>query len=289
VGRKAKCPYSHKGKWFGFEGRLDKVPGPTYHGDKVVGHWCPECRSLTEERQAYHPDHPAKHRRNLLLLVADYCDAQPEAGGLQPFAFPDGTLGVELQLRVPLGRKAPGDGRTSCPDCTPDMGRECMLCREDYSLVANVDLLATFQGRLYILDEKTTSLPLNDYYFSQYRINMQTQLYDLILSLLPLPPGLQAGGVAIRAWQVTKDGPQGSRTVLLTRTEGQREEFLRHLHIRLDENERYAASGDYPMRQGCDCPHPEICDMDPSFRQRSLEADFVRRGWSPIAREGGRK
>ncbi len=260
-----KCPFSHARKWFDLSRPGNAGQGWAWQGEAG----CPECSSPIEKRSSYQPDHPTKHRLNLLRLVIDFCDAQ-EPGGFEPYAFPDGTEGVELQLRVPLGRKVPPHDIAG-------------IEQEDYELVANLDLLATFQGRHYVVDEKTTEKSLSEWYFNQYRVNTQTGLYDLILHIAGSP--IDVGGVAIRAWQVTRDGPAGSRTILLTKTEGQREEALRDLHAWIDFAEKCAAEGYWPMNRTCACPHPEICDMDPAFRREHLAADYVQRYWSPIMRE----
>lgn len=249
-GNKAKCPYSHAGKW-------QEAP---------IEITCPTCGSWTEIATHYLPDHPSKHRVSLLRMVAWFCDTQHETEGLQPYAFPDGTPAVELQGVTPVGRKAPGGD-------------------DDYLFVTNIDELATWRGRHYILDTKTTKNPLNPAFFRQFAPHSQLDLYDLFGSILYAD--LDIAGTAVRGIQVTKTGG-AIATRLITKTEGQREEAWRDLNYWLDQAEALAATGYYPMnRASCrGCDFAGICDMDPEYRARTLAADFVQQRWHPVHRGG---
>lgn len=267
-GNKAKCPRALRGNWHDVAGQ---VSAWRTHDDDPENDttYCAVCDSPIERRTHYIPDHPSKHRLSLVRALALFADKQPETGGLQPYAFPDGTPAIEITIQVPMGRLAP-DG-------------------DDYALVANIDEINTWRGRHYITDNKTTKNPLNTGFFRAFAPHAQFDFYDLVGSIAL--QDLDIAGLAVRGVQVTKESGD-TKTALLTKAPGQREEAWRDLHYWLDQAEKHAADGYWPMNRascpGCEFSH--VCDMAPAWRERTLEADFVRRGsWDPVSRPGRRK
>ena len=259
---KRKCPMSHAGKWFTFKDTMLAIT------EIQVATCVSHCASPIVVETHYIPDHPQKNRANLLRAVCAMADAQTETGGLQPWAFPDGTPAVEINLTVPMGRKTPHG--------------------EDYLLVANFDEINSWRGRLYITDNKTTKDPLNDFYFSQFAPNAQFDFYDLVASIAL--SDLDIAGLAVNGVQVTKENVD-IKTAKITKTPGQREETWRDLNLWIDLAERSAAADYWPMtRTSCKgCDFNGICDMDPEMRRMHLEQDFEQRGsWDPIERPGRR-
>jgi len=190
-GNAAKCPYSHKGKWF-------SGGGPTT---------CGICGSPTISERRYLPYDKVKNRESLVRLVEWYCEEQPEefgGAGLSPYAFPDGTPAVELSFKLPL------------PFTTPD--------GQPYILAGHMDAIKTFGPiETFITDNKTTKSFLGQLYWKQFSPNIQVDAYDLAGSLLF--PDLGIKGVAIEAAQTLVGGAKFA-TQVFYRTEGQREETL---------------------------------------------------------------
>lgn len=248
-GNVAKCPYSHKGKWF-------PGSGPST---------CGMCGSPTHHERRYEPFDKIKNRETLIRLVEGYCDAQPETPldrGLFPYKFPDGTPAVELSFKLPLPFTAP-DG-------------------QPYIFAGHLDSIKILGGEeKFIADNKTTKGYLNDLYWKQYSPNIQVDNYDLIGTLLF--PDLNLSGVAIEAAQVKASANPEYATNVFYRTEGQREETLREMGWWLRQAERYAEENYWPMNKtSCKmCSFNQICSKDPAQRERYLKADFVQKIWNP--------
>lgn len=249
-GNRAKCPFSHKGKWFPGEG-----PGI-----------CGVCGSDTQHERRYLPFDKVKNRESLVRLVEWYCEEQPERlgidGGLSPYAFPDGTPAVELSFKLPL------------PFNTPD--------GQPYILAGHMDSIKTFGAiETFVADNKTTKAFLGPLYWKQYSPNIQVDAYDLAGSLLF--PDLGIKGVAIEAAQVSTQGAKFA-TQVFYRTEGQREETLHEIEWWIKQAERFARDNYWPMNKtNCKmCPFNGICSKDPSQRERYLKADFVQKKWNPL-------
>lgn len=271
-GNRAKCPRSHAGKWF----EIGTEMGVWQMHPEDGGEYCALCDSPIERRLHYTPDHPSKHRLNLVRALLLFASGQRETGGLQPYAFPDGTPAVEINVTVPIGFKSKRHRR---PDgsYTP---------REDFMVAINLDEINTWRSRFYPTDNKTSKNPLNTNYWKQFSPNTQMDLYDLMTTVAL--PDLDYGGIAVRATQVTKENVD-TRTRLITKTEGQRQEMWRDLHYWIGQAERFAAEGRWPRnRSDCGmCDFNGVCDSDEEFRQQHLEAEFVKRGpWDPIIRPG---
>ncbi len=248
-GNAAKCPYSHKGKWF-------SGGGPTT---------CGICGSPTISERRYLPYDKVKNRESLVRLVEWYCEEQPEefgGAGLSPYAFPDGTPAVELSFKLPL------------PFTTPD--------GQPYILAGHMDAIKTFGPiETFITDNKTTKSFLGQLYWKQFSPNIQVDAYDLAGSLLF--PDLGIKGVAIEAAQTLVGGAKFA-TQVFYRTEGQREETLSEIGWWLKQAERFAQDNYWPMNKtNCKmCAFNGICSKDPAQRERYLKADFVQKHWNPL-------
>lgn len=248
-GNRAKCPYSHKGRWFPGDGPEQ----------------CGECGSCTVRERHYLPNDPKKNRKSLVTAVAYYCFEQPElpdSGGLYPIAFPDGTPAVELSFKLPLPFKTP-DG-------------------QPYILAGHMDGIKRFSpSESFITDNKTTGSFIGPAYWKQYSPNIQVDIYDLAGSLLY--PQLGIKGVAIEATQLFASGTARFAVHPFYRTEAQREETLQEIGWWLKQAERYAEENYWPMNKtNCKiCNFNGICSKDPNQRERFLKADFTQNRWDP--------
>ena len=246
-GNAAKCPYSHKGVW---------IPG---HGPSVCG----SCGSETESVRRYAPTNNAKNRHTLVRLIAWYCEEQPEdlTSGLHALRFPNGKPAVELSFKLPL----PWQNKHG----------------ETYILAGHIDSIMTNGDENFAADNKSTKNAISSNYWKQFKPNTQVSTYDLAGSLLW--PELNLKGFMIEAAQVLVDGARfGSQ--LFYNTQAEREEYFGELQWWLDQAERFADAGHWPMnRTNCKiCTFNAICSREPAKREASLKADFVKRPWNPL-------
>ena len=246
-GNKAKCPWSHKGKWF-----PDFAPST-----------CGTCGSPTETERQYVPGNKYKNRHTLIRLLAWYIEEQPEDlnVGLAPYKFPNGQPAVELSGKMPL-------------PFTTKQGEPYIICVHLDSIMVNGD-------EKFISDNKTTKNALTNMYWKQFAPNVQVDTYDLVGSVLF--PQLNIKGVIIEAAQTMVEGARfGSQPFY--RNEEQREEFLRELEWWIKQAEQFAEDDYWPMnRTNCKmCIFQSVCSRSPQKREEYLKADFTIRKWNPL-------
>ncbi len=247
-GNAAKCPYSHKGKWFFSD-------GPSI---------CGECGSDTETVVNWIPHDKLKHRNTLIRLVVWWCEEQPEdytQGGLEPYAFPDGTPAVELAFRIPLYFKSPHG--------------------ETYILCGYLDNLASFVGDKFTVDAKSTKNALSAAHFATFSPNMQFDVYDLAGSVLF--PDLHLRGILVDAAQILQGGARFGLHPIY-KTEAHREELLKDIELLIRDAEAMAEANYYPMRRAnCwKCHFKAVCSMPPASRKMFLEGNFKKEHWNPL-------
>lgn len=250
-GNAAKCPWSHKGKWF-------PAPAP---------HTCGECGSDTESVRRWVPHNADKHRVSLVRLVWGYTEEQPDDGdmwGFHPFKFPNGQPAVELSVKMPLPFKN--------------------KYGEPYVLSAHLDsIMQTADGEeKFISDNKSTKKTLGKGFWAGYEPNTQMEVYDLMGSTLFADLDLK--GVLIEGAQVLRGGGKFAAQPL-HRTEQQREETFNNIENWLRLAEQYAEANHWPMAtSNCwTCPFKGVCSKSPEKRSMYLNADFKRRKWNPAA------
>lgn len=253
-GNRAKCPWSHAGRWY---------PGP-------APGVCGTCGSATETQRRWVSDYPAKDRIALIRAIVWWCDEQPEEGGLELYAFPDGTPAVELGFRMVLPWKAPRLSPTGTGG-------------EAYLLVGYLDHMDRLAEEVFIADNKTTKNTLSNFYWRQYAPNTQVAIYDLAGS--SAFPGLPYSGVRIDATQTLTGGARFGARVFY-HTDNQREELLRDLRYWITQAEQYAKDNYWPMnRANCAiCPFNGVCSKPPEERQAILDNPqlFYRKRWNPL-------
>lgn len=251
-GNKAKCPYSHAGKWH----------------DTEVPSVCGECGSAVQFEENWLPADRAKDRLGLVRMVVWWCDEQPDefGTGLDPYKFENGTPAVELSFKIPL-------------PFSPDFSTEDTV--GPYILCGHLDGLAQLGHELFVRDHKTTKKSLGKAFFSGFAPNIQTDTYDLAGSLLFQDLGIR--GLVIDGVQLLVGGAKFGAQVFY-RSEAQRDEFFAELEWWLRQAERYAAADYWPMnRQACWlCQFNGVCSKEPSMRQQYLAADFKQQKWNPL-------
>jgi hypothetical protein len=248
-GNAAKCPYSHKGKWF-----PSPAPG-----------MCGECGSEVEEDIQYVPNHSAKNRKTLVRLLIWYIEEQPEVftEGLHAYSFPDGTPAVELEGVLPLPWETPYG--------------------ETYMWTYHFDYIGKIGADLFIVDNKTTTKGLSKSFWAGYNPHLQVDTYDLIGSVMF--PELNLRGTMLDAAQTLESGANFGRHPYY-KTEAQREEHWKTLEFWIKQAEAYAEAGYWPMnKRNCWlCAFKDICSKDPAQREGLLKANFTKREtpWNPL-------
>lgn len=215
-----------------------------------------------------------KNRYTLLRALVWYCDEQRLAeGDVRPYVFPDGRPAVELTFQIPLPLETP-DG-------------------EPYLLTGHYDGLATTGGEeVFPRERKTTKNTLGPYYFDHYSPDIQIDNYDLAFNIMyPQFPG---NAVMLEATQTGATFARFQRQ-FIHNTEAKRDE---HLDMVLEWIRRAEHDADlyanpetrhraYPMNKAAchnagGCPFADICNKDPSVRERFLRANFVQQYWNPL-------
>lgn len=247
-GNRAKCPYSHKGAFF-------PAPTPSI---------CGECGSAVEESRNYIPNHNTKNRETLARLVVWYCLDQPEAleDGLHSYVFPDGTAAVELSFAIPTPWKT--------------------KYGETYILAGHMDQIGVFGEELFVVDQKTTTKGLDKKFFDSYNPSVQFDTYYTVGKLLY--PDLPIKGLLIDASQTLVGGAKFARYPYY-KTEAQMEEHLKDIGFWIKLAEQYAEDHYWPMNKSACwlCGFKNICNKDPSERERYLKADFKKEPrWDPL-------
>ena len=175
----------------------------------------------------------------------------------------NGQPAVELSFRMEIGVPSP-DG-------------------ENYVLCGHLDRLVEMGDQVYVMDHKTTSGTISNYYYQQYSPNNQMSLYTLG-SQVVLPK--KAAGVIINACQLAVGFARFHRGIV-NRTQGQLEEWLKDLEHWIKKAEAFAACGYWPMNDtACmlygGCEFQGVCSNDPSMRETLLKSDFEKKIWNPL-------
>jgi hypothetical protein len=210
-----------------------------------------------------------KNPNTLLQLVIDWIDHYKDDPA-KTYLRQDGTPAVELSFRFELGL-----GPAAAPD-------------QPYIICGHLDRVVEFNGQLMIVDHKTTTTTLSQYYFDQYEPHNQMTLYTLAGKIVLDAP---IRGVIIDAAQIKLSDPNTFQRGFTYRTQDQLDEWAESLIVYLDQAESYAISGVWPMNDSsCDkyggCKFREICSLGLGVRERFLKASFTQQSpdqrWNPL-------
>lgn len=252
-GNKAKCPFSHKGKFF-------LAPAPSV---------CGKCGSTTAELDQWLPYNAVKDTAAALRQLVWYAD-DSETSPLRPLTIP-GPEGqpialVEVPWTVPV--KQIGEHTFSLAGWF-----------DGVKMLGEGDIAQAF-----ITDYKTTKHTLGASYWAGYWPNTQVGVYDMVADAL-MRDRLPYAGVAIEAFQLLKGGVRtGFRT--FTFTGDQRAEFREAVASWLSLAYAYHEAGRYPMNPtACKlCAFKQVCAASPHERPALLREHFKRERWNPMTR-----
>ena len=248
-GNAAKCPHSHKGKWF-------PAPAPT----PCI------CGSPTTTSIRWVPERPAKDRVQLIRALVWYAEEQKERA-FSPISV-SGQAAVELPFLVPFTNLA---------------GVPYYLC----GWWDAIKQLGGEGGPCYVTDYKTTGNTIGGQYWAGWQPNIQVDLYDLVASrFAPVPvDGVGIEGIQVGCDRTGEGWVRfGYRTY--TRSAEQREELVQELNVWLAMAASFAQNDYWPMnRSSCKlCEFKGVCNMAPAQRDNYLREHFVRERWNPLTR-----
>lgn len=225
-----------------------------------------------------------KNRKSLLALVIDYLDKFADDPA-ETFILEDGKPGVELSFRFELDwgpRAAEGFLYDEHGD-----GLGAKLA-QPYLLSGHLDRVVSFQDSLFVMDRKTATSTLSDYYFVQFEPSTQMTLYSLAGKVVLNAP---IKGVMIDAAQIKLEDNHSYVRRFTFRTEGQLEEWVHDLKFWFAQAESYAEANYWPMNDtACSmyggCKFRDICSKDPGVRENFLKSKFnqlpVEERWNPL-------
>lgn len=235
----------------------------TESGARVDGVWMP-----------WESDDNNRNRFTLFRSVLDYTDHFADDPA-ETVILASGYPAVELSFQLDLERASPSG--------------------EPYVLCGHLDRLVEFNGSAWVMDRKTTTTTLSDYYFQRYSPDNQMSLYATAARAVYSTP---VAGVIIDAAQILVGGTRFQRA-FTNRTPEQLDEWLHDLHFWITQAEQCAIkldrTGDilasYPMNDAsCQkyggCPFLGVCSRDPRVRENFLRQSFKPRVWDPSKPRG---
>ena len=210
-----------------------------------------------------------KNRHSLVRTVIWYLEKYRDDPAAT-FIKSDGKPAVEQSFRFEL-----------------DWGPTGHLNEQPYLLCGHLDRVVTFNDEIFVMDRKTTTKTLGDYYFNQYEPDNQMTLYTLASKVILDAP---VKGVIVDAAQVAIGFSRFVRS-LTYRSADQLEEWLTDLRRWLSLAKQYADDGYWPQNDtACDkyggCRFREICSKSPAVRKQFLKAGFKQQTpeekWNPL-------
>ena len=154
-------------------------------------------------------------------------------------------------------------------------------------LSGHLDRVVVFNDEHFVMDRKTTTKTLTDYYFAQFEPDNQMTLYSLAAKVILEAP---IKGVIIDAAQVMAESSRFVRNFTY-RTDTQLDEWIKDLETWLSFAEYYAEQNYWPQNDtACDkyggCRFRSVCSKAPQVRDQFLSAKFVQlpkeERWNPL-------
>lgn len=223
-----------------------------------------------------------KNRKSLVMAVVWYLEHY-RTDKAETFILDGGKPATELSFRFeldwgPTGQAEHRHHDTKKGKIVPD---------QPYILCGHMDRVVTYLDELFVMDRKTTTTTLSDYYFSQYEPNNQMTLYTLASKVILDAP---IKGVIIDAVQIKTESVELQRGITY-RTPKTLDEWVGDLHYWFTMAEQFAIANYWPMNDtACDkfggCKFRKICSKDPGVRQQFLKTKFIKQPleerWNPL-------
>lgn len=238
-----------------------------YHHQRAEGrHFQDALRSTIRHAldlsSGFQSDDKYKNRQTLIRSLVWYLD-QFKDDPAPTIILANGKPAVELSFRFEI------------PDAP-----EFLYC-------GHMDRIASFDGKLYVFDVKSTKRYLDSNYFAQFSPHNQMTGYTLGGKITFHQP---VEGVIIDAIQVGVGFSRFARG-FTTRHESQLDEWLKETAYWVKLARGYAQANFWPLNESsCDkyfgCPFRTVCSKPPKQREAWLKADFTTRWWDPIQVRG---
>jgi hypothetical protein len=220
--------------------------------------------SIPPEGHPWSMDHNTKTRENLVRTVVWYLE-QFRDDPAKTVILDGGVPAVELSFRL-------------------DAGDDLVLC-------GHLDRLVDFGGQKFVMDHKTASTTISNYYFDQYKPSNQMTLYTLAAQIIYKEP---VAGVIISAAQIAVGFSRFARGITY-RTPAELDEYLRNTRRWVADAHRMGEESvtlpdpaeAFPMNDtSCHdfggCPFRSVCSVDPGIRPEVLKANYEKREWNPL-------
>jgi len=232
-------------------------------------------RSLLKRIKDWDPDTSTKagtykNPRTLVQLVVDYFDNY-RTDAAKTIILENGKPAVELSFRFEL-------------DFTPTAHPETQ-----YMLCGHLDRVVDINENIFVIDHKSTTTTLGDYWFNQFAPNNQMTLYTFAGKVVL---DMEIKGVVIEGAQIGLDKFTTKFARGFTyRSDDLIDEWLNDLEYHLNAAEAFAEAGHWPMNDmSCDkyggCRFRDVCSKNPSVRDTYLKSDFLQltedERWNPL-------
>ena len=217
-----------------------------------------------------------KNLDTLLSLIIDYLDKYIDDPA-QTYALADGVPAVELSFRFELDWGPHGNSI-----------QEFEQGAQPYLLCGHLDRIVTLNDDLYVMDRKTTTAAMGDYYMAQFEPNNQMSLYTLASQIVLFSP---VKGVIIDGAQILLEKENSFKRGFTFRTKDQLDEWVSDLRYWFAQAESYAIADYWPMNDtACDkfggCRFRGICSKSPQVRGQFLKSGFTQlpqeERWNPL-------
>ncbi len=232
-----------------------------------------------------------KSRNNLVGLVVDYLDHFSNDPA-KTVILKNGKPATELSFRfeLPWSVNTVSSIHNTIDMALDSAGPDITMINmtQPYLLCGHLDRIVELNGAIMVMDRKTTTMTLGDYYFNQFEPHNQMTLYTLAGKVVL---GSPVKGVIIDAAQIKIRDPNVFIRGFTYRTPDQIEEWLEDLRLTLSVAESYATANYWPQNDtACDkfggCQFRGVCSKSPQVREMFIKADFIKLPqeeiWNPL-------
>lgn len=155
---------------------------------------------------------------------------------------------------------------------------------ETISLAGHLDQVVELDGKLWVLDDKTSGSALTASYFARYTPDNQMSLYSIAGKVILEKP---IAGVLVRAAQIGVNFARFA-TAQVTRPPAVLAEWLEDTKAWIKLAKQYALANHWPGNdKHCTmCDFRKVCAVSPSHRAAWLKEDFEKREWNPLKPRG---
>ncbi len=223
-----------------------------------------------------------KNPRTLLQLVVDYFDNYREDAA-KTIILENGRPAVELSFKFELDF-----GPVGTYDAMID-GKLVTLPQQNYLLCGHLDRVVDINENIMVIDHKTTTSSLGDYWFKGFAPNNQMTLYTFAGKVVM---DMEVKGIIIEGAQI---GLEQFTTKFVRgftyRSDDLIDEWLVDLEYWLNAAEAFANADHWPQNdQSCGmyggCRFRDVCSKNPSVREHYLKSDFIQlpedERWNPL-------